>query len=85
MASITIRNLDERDKTKLRVQAAKNGRSMEEEVRNILRSALAKESQPAVNLAKSIQKRFHKTGGIELPEIPREPIREPLNFQNDPS
>lgn len=40
VASITVRNLDEDMKQRLRVRAAENGRSMEEEVRCILRSAL---------------------------------------------
>lgn len=38
MASITIRNLDDEIKHRLRVQAAKNGRSLEEELRVILQS-----------------------------------------------
>ena len=37
MASITVRNLDENLKRHLRIRAAENGRSMEEEVREILR------------------------------------------------
>ncbi len=37
MASITIRNLDEATKQALRERAARNGRSMEEEVRHLLR------------------------------------------------
>ena len=40
MASITIRNLDDNVKTRLRVRAADNGRSMEEEARLILRDAV---------------------------------------------
>ena len=40
MASITVRNLEEGLKRRLRVQAAENGRSMEEELRVILRTAL---------------------------------------------
>ena len=40
MASITIRNLDDDVKTRLRVRAADNGRSMEEEVRRILRDVV---------------------------------------------
>ena len=39
MASITIRNLDEALKGRLRIEAARHGHSMEEEVRLILRSA----------------------------------------------
>jgi plasmid stability protein len=41
VASITIRDLDDSVKRKLRVRAAQHGRSMEEEARNILRTALA--------------------------------------------
>jgi plasmid stability protein len=40
MTTLTIRRLDEKTKTQLRVQAAHHGRSMEEEAREILRSAL---------------------------------------------
>ena len=40
MASITIRNLDDDVKARLRVRAAEHGRSMEEEAREILRRAV---------------------------------------------
>ncbi|MGB8392621.1 MAG: bifunctional phosphopantothenoylcysteine decarboxylase/phosphopantothenate--cysteine ligase CoaBC, partial [Pseudolabrys sp.] len=39
MASLTVRQLDERLKKQLRLRAASNGRSVEDEVRNILREA----------------------------------------------
>src|SRR3954466_604456 len=39
MASLTVRQLDEKLKQQLRLRAAKNGRSVEDEVRTILRSA----------------------------------------------
>jgi plasmid stability protein len=42
MASITIRNLDDQIKERLRIEAALNGHSMEEEARLILRRALRK-------------------------------------------
>lgn len=81
MASITIRNLDKELKARLRVQAAVHGRSMEEEARNILSSALSEEPEGTTNLAESIQKRFTKFGGVELPELKGEEIREPLDFE----
>lgn len=68
MASITIRNLDEDLKAKLRVVAANHGRSMEEEVRVILAQALSqKETQGG--LGSRIHARFASIGGadIELP------------------
>ena len=46
MASITIRNLDDDVKTRLRMRAAENGRSMEEEARVILRQAVGREKCP---------------------------------------
>jgi len=41
MATLTIRNLDDQVKALLRVEAARHGRSMEEEVRVILQNAVA--------------------------------------------
>ena len=40
MTTLTIRNLDEHTKEQLRIQAARHGRSMEEEARTILREAI---------------------------------------------
>lgn len=79
MASITIRNLDDEVKTKLRVRAATNGRSMEEEVRTILRKVVGRASQPE-NLAQAIRARVAPLGGVELDLPAREPIREPPGF-----
>lgn len=80
MASITIRNLDEALKAKLRIRAARLGRSMEEEVRDILRSSLADEERRPANLAEAIGNRFAPLGGVDLPLPPREPMREPPHF-----
>jgi antitoxin FitA len=76
MASITIRNLDEQLKQKLRLRAATHLRSMEDEVRNILRAVLAEEPRKA-NFSALIRDQFKATGGVEL-ELPvRTPMREP--------
>lgn len=80
MASITIRNLDEDLKSQLKIRAAKHGRSMEEEVRNILKSTVAHDDKENENLADSIRKRMAPFGGIELPEFKREKIRKPVDF-----
>ena len=77
MASITIRNLDDEVKTRLRVRAAGNGRSMEEEVRLILRQAVY---EPRGNLAAAIRARIAPLGGVELELPPREPARKPPSF-----
>jgi plasmid stability protein len=71
MASITIRNLDEAVKRKLRLRAAQRNRSMEEEARDILRTVLAQESAQAENLADAILRRVAPFGGFELPLPPR--------------
>jgi antitoxin FitA len=70
MATITIRKLDETTKSRLRVRAAHNGRSMEEEAREILRSAVTASSPAKENLAEAIRRRFASIGGVEL-ELPR--------------
>ncbi len=73
MASITIRNLDDALKSRLRVQAAVHGRSMEDEARDILRSALNQAPQETKNLGAAINDLFKPLGGFDLPEAPREP------------
>ena len=77
MASITIRNLDEQTKARLRLRAAHRKRSMEDEARNILRAALAEYSATPRNLAEAIRRRFRAVGGVELQLAGREPMREP--------
>ncbi|MCY3728788.1 MAG: hypothetical protein OXF97_07335 [Nitrospira sp.] len=76
MASITIRNLDEDVKAQLRMRAAGNGRSIEEEARLILREAVSRKTGPE-NLASAIRARFVPLGGVEL-ELP---AREPPKFE----
>jgi antitoxin FitA len=78
---MTIRNLDDQLKKRLRIRAASRGRSMEEEAREILRAALSAEpNQNRCNLADRIRSRIEKVGGVELDIPAREPIREPTNF-----
>lgn len=76
MASITIRNLDDSLKRRLRIRAAEHGRSMEEEAREILRLVVEKPAPPA-NLAAAIRSRVVAFGGADLDIPPREPMREP--------
>ena len=77
MASLTIRDLDDKIKTRLRVRAAQNGRSMEEEARTLLRAALRDDLAAGGNLADAIRARFRRLGGVELALPAREPMREP--------
>jgi antitoxin FitA len=80
MASITIRNLDDGLKRRLRVRAAEHGRSMEEEAREILRQAVGGRNAPK-NLGQAIHARFAAIGGVELALPARGPMREPPSFQ----
>lgn len=79
MASITIRNLDDDVKTRLRVRAAEHHRSMEEEARLILRDAVGRKPGTQ-NLAEAIRARIAPLGGVDLELPPREPGREPPSF-----
>ena len=79
MARITIRNLDDDVKTRLRVRAVSNGRSMEEEARVILREAVSRETEPE-NLAGFIRECFASSGGVDLELPPRESVCEPPDF-----
>ena len=71
MAMLTIRNLDDEVKGRLRMRAAKHGCSMEEEARQILRQALSGKT-PEKGLASRIHQRVMETTGgmgleLELP------------------
>lgn len=79
MASITIRNLDDGVKARLRVRAAGNGRSMEEEARLILREAVGRRPS-ANNLAAIIRAHFGPAKGVDLELPPRDAGREPPAF-----
>ncbi len=65
MASITIRNLDDHVKIRLRTRAANQGRSMEEEARLILRNAVDDKVAPR-NFASAIRPRIAPLGSVDL-------------------
>ena len=81
MATMTIRNIEDELKARLRVQAAMHGRSMEDEARDILRAALSSEPERGGSLVKAIRERIGSMEGVEL-EIPaREAIRKPPEWE----
>ena len=81
MNNITISNLDDDIKYRLKKRAEKYGRSLEEEAREILRIALTENHEHPLNLATILEERFANLGDLELPEIPREPIRTVSTFE----
>lgn len=89
MASITIRNLDDGVKKRLRKQAAEHGRSLEAEVRVILdRASHDAEPQHIMNgleLFRPLREVVEKYGGVELDIPPRTPTRKlNLGFDEEP-
>jgi plasmid stability protein len=75
MTSLTIRNLDEATKQRLRIRAAQHGVSMEEEVRRILREAVRPAEESPSGLGQSLRDLFAEldTDEFVLPErhVPR--------------
>jgi antitoxin FitA len=70
VAQLIVRDLDDDVKSRLKRRAERHGRSMEEEVRDILRSAAKDESRPPPRLGSRISARFAKTGlTADLPEL----------------
>ncbi|MBL8540082.1 MAG: Arc family DNA-binding protein [Betaproteobacteria bacterium] len=76
MAQLVVRDLDEDVKAHLKRRAERHGRSMEEEIRQILRNAVKEEKRAVRNLGSRIAARFKKTGlTADLPELHGEPPR----------
>jgi antitoxin FitA len=84
MGNLTIRKLDNRVKDGLRLRAASNGVSMEEEARRILASALDDGAKSQTNLADVIAGIMDPLGGVELDLPPRIPHRELFQFDDWP-
>ncbi|HEX7971108.1 MAG TPA: plasmid stabilization protein [Thiobacillus sp.] len=83
MASLTIRNFDDELKQRLRLQAARNGASMEQEARDILRRAIQAQTSGA-GFARKIQQRFAGLNAEDLPIPPRLSARLPKSQSKTP-
>ncbi|HZC99097.1 MAG TPA: Arc family DNA-binding protein [Actinomycetes bacterium] len=70
MAAVSIRNLDEETKRRLRIRAAQHGRSMEAEIRAILEAAV-REPEPSGGLFTTLMDRVSAIGGVDLDLPPR--------------
>lgn len=79
MAVLTIRNLDEATKARLRIRAAQNGRSMEAEAREILDRAVGAgpTADAPSGLGTRISRMFAEIGGVDLDipaDLPPRPV-----------
>jgi antitoxin FitA len=70
VAALSIRNLDEETRRRLRIRAARHGRSMESEIRAILQEAVRR-PEPSGGLFTTLLDRFGAIGGVELDLPPR--------------
>ena len=77
MASITVRDLDEKTERQLRTQAAENGRSIEEEARVILRAAVTRPEHPSNDLA------HEQNGSADHPLPERDSAGEQPQYKSD--
>jgi antitoxin FitA len=80
MSVMMIRNIDPGLEAQLRKQAAIHGRSMEDEVREILRAALPVDICDSVEMIRSIRRRVDALGGVDIELPAREPMRDPPGF-----
>ena len=70
MGQLVVRNIENSVKTRLQRRAKRHGHSMEEEVRDILRSAVAADETPSGGLGTEISRLFAKVGLSEdVPEL----------------
>jgi len=70
MAQFVVRGLEDDVKARLKRRAVHHGRSMEEEVRHILRNAVKEQNQRLPKLGSRIAARFAKAGlTTDLPEL----------------
>ena len=78
MAQLVVRNIENEVKARLRRRATQNGRSMEEEVRDILRDAVKEEEAASGGLGTEISSLFARAGLEEdIPELRGFEIRPP--------
>lgn len=76
MAQFIVRHLEEDVKARLKRRAERHGRSMEEEIRHILRDVVKAENTRKPRLGSRIAARFKNAGlTSDLPELRGEPVR----------
>jgi len=82
MAQLVVRNIENAVKARLQRRARRNGRSMEEEIRDILRSAAVEEPVATGGLGKEIAGLFAKVGlEADIPELRGHRVK-PFDFES---
>lgn len=82
MAQLVVRNVEEAVKSRLKRRASRHGRSMEEEVRDILRDAVKGEELSGAGMGSAIASRFRKVGLVaDIPELRGHTIK-PASFDS---
>lgn len=84
MAAISVRDLDDELTARLKVRAARHGRSMEAEVRAILSRAVLEEEDASPNLAQAIRQRIAAVDGAEVPMPARKDMPRAADLSNLP-
>jgi antitoxin FitA len=83
MAQLLVRNIEQSVKSRLQRRAKQHGRSMEEEVRDILRNAANESDAPSVGLGTQIASLFRGKGfNFEVEELRGHPVR-PASFDEE--
>jgi plasmid stability protein len=79
VAQLVVRNIENEVKARLQRRARRNGRSMEEEVRDVLRAAVNEDDIPAGGLGTELSGLFAKAGtDFDIPELRGHQIKPPL-------
>jgi plasmid stability protein len=82
MAQLVVRNIENTVKANLKRRARRNGRSMEEEIRDILRNAAVEEPVSTGGLGSELSSLFAKVGlESDIPELRGSSIR-PFDFES---
>lgn len=79
MADLSIRGLDDEVRERIRLSAARNGRSMEAEIRAILTEAV-REREPTDSLLAALRNRFRALGGVDLDVPARQGSARPVDL-----
>jgi plasmid stability protein len=83
MANMTVRNVEDETKQRLRLRAARHGNSLEAELRLILRDAALERDVPRrTNLYDAVRELVEPHGGFEIPIPPRQPAPRPIPFED---